>query len=138
MKASKTPAMGTKKHSESTPLHPRLQRELETVTAMIVIFCRAHHGKGRQLCLACRELNDYAAKRLRNCIFQQDKPTCGSCSIQCYKPWMKKRIIEVMRYSGPRMMFTHPLLACAHLLDERRAKKANKDQHKSIYRGTKP
>jgi hypothetical protein len=36
------------------------------------------------------------------------------------------------------MMFTHPLLACAHLLDERRAKKANKDQHKSIYRGTKP
>jgi hypothetical protein len=34
---------------------------------------------------------------------------------------MRERIIEVMRFSGPKMMFHHPLLACAHLLDERRS-----------------
>jgi len=32
---------------------------------------------------------------------------------------MKTQIIEVMRYAGPRMIFHHPFLAVAHLLDEK-------------------
>ncbi len=118
--------MNDGKPSGHAPVHPRLQRELKTVTAMIAIYCRDHHARSRQLCQACRELNEYAAKRLANCVFQQNKPTCGTCSIHCYKPAMKKHIIEVMRYSGPRLLFRHPILACAHLLDERRAIKAHK------------
>lgn len=101
-------------------LPPRLAREVKTVNAMIAIYCRDKHGKQRSgLCDECRQLAQYAEKRLANCPFQQDKPTCGNCTIHCYKPEMKKRIKAVMRYSGPRMMIHHPFLAITHLLDEK-------------------
>lgn len=71
-------------------------------------------------------------------MFQEHKPTCGSCSVHCYKPSMKKRIIEVMRYSGPRMIFHHPLLACAHLVDQKRCKNKDKKQdHSTMSRDIK-
>jgi hypothetical protein len=66
------------------------------------------------------------------CPFGADKPTCANCTIHCYRAEMREQVREVMRYSGPRMMWRHPLLALAHLLiDGRRAapalpsKKAN-------------
>ena len=34
----------------------RLARERSTVAAMIVIYCRGHHGSGTDLCGECREL----------------------------------------------------------------------------------
>jgi hypothetical protein len=33
---------------------------------------------------------------------------------------MRERVREVMRYSGPRMLTRHPVLAVAHLVDGRR------------------
>jgi hypothetical protein len=30
---------------------------------------------------------------------------------------MRERIREVMRYSGPRMLLSHPLMAIRHLID---------------------
>ncbi len=103
-------------------MHPRLSRELKTVLAMIGIYCKSHHHAGG-LCDQCRELSDYAVLRLARCPFQEDKTTCGKCTVHCYKPEMREQIIKVMRYSGPRMIFHHPILACAHLLDERQSSK---------------
>ncbi len=105
------------------PFHPRIRRELKTVQAMIRIYCRANHQNLKTLCDQCRELSEYAEKKLANCPFQENKSTCGKCTVHCYKPDMRKRIIEIMRFSGPKMIFNHPLLACAHLLDERRSTK---------------
>ena len=34
----------------------------------------------------------------------------------CYKPEMRERIRQVMRYSGPRMITKHPVAAIRHLL----------------------
>ena len=96
---------------------PRIKRELATVAAMIRIYCRAHHESTGELCSACGKLNAYAIKRLHNCTFQDQKPTCANCPVHCYKPSMKQKIITVMRYSGPRMMLYHPYLALRHLLD---------------------
>ncbi len=41
---------------------------------------------------------------------------CSKCPIHCYKPKMREHIREVMRYSGPRMIFYHPIIAIKHML----------------------
>jgi hypothetical protein len=37
--------------------------------------------------------------------------------MHCYKPAMREKIKDVMRYSGPRMSYRHPLLALFHFFD---------------------
>jgi len=105
----------------ATPVsqHPRITRELKTVKAMIAIYCRDKHESSGHLCDQCRTLVEYAEKRLLHCPFQGKKPTCGKCLVHCYKPEMRERIQSVMRYSGPRMVLHHPILAITHLLDEK-------------------
>jgi hypothetical protein len=100
-------------------LSPRLQREYKTVAAMISIFCKSHH-KLHDICGDCRELRDYALERLEKCPFGDDKPTCAKCPVHCYKPIMREKIREVMRYAGPRMIYRHPIMAIRHLFDRKR------------------
>ncbi|OKY73889.1 MAG: hypothetical protein BM485_16575 [Desulfobulbaceae bacterium DB1] len=100
----------------------RMQREADTIAAMIRIYCRRRHGGRTELCADCRELLDYARKRLRKCPFQEGKTTCGNCAVHCYKPAMREKIRQVMRFVGPRMIFYHPFLAVMHLLDGLRKK----------------
>ena len=99
----------------------RIRRELKTVQKMIRLYCREHHKPASALCQDCRELALYAEKRLLNCPFQEHKSTCSKCAIHCYKPQMKQKIVEVMRYAGPRMLLHHPFLAIQHLIDEKRS-----------------
>lgn len=101
-------------------LGSRRRREYHTVLAMIDIFCRDKHGGSRAgagLCGECRELRDYAIKRLSRCVFAEGKPTCRKCPVHCYKPDMRARIAAVMRHAGPRMLLAHPCQALRHLLD---------------------
>ncbi len=100
----------------------RMQREAATIAAMLGIYCRAHHQAETGLCQDCKELLDYAEKRLKYCPFQEKKTTCGKCSIHCYKPAMREKIRQVMRFSGPRMLLRHPYLALMHTLDGFRKK----------------
>lgn len=101
--------------------HPRLARERRTILAMQVIYCREQHGRSENtLCPECQGLYDYAMQRLKHCPYQESKPTCANCPIHCYKPDMRERVRRMMRYSGPRMIFRHPWLAFAHLLDGRK------------------
>jgi len=92
------------------------EREYQTIEAMVALSCRARHGteKGR-LCAACQELLIYTKSRLDKCPYQEQKPVCGRCPIHCYKPDMRERIRDVMRYAGPRMLRRHPFLAIRHL-----------------------
>lgn len=103
----------------------RIRRELATVRAMILLHCRHRHGperpaRGGSLCAACDELWDYARERVERCRFGDGKPTCAACPVHCFKPSMRESIRAVMRYSGPRMLWRHPLLALLHLADGRR------------------
>lgn len=100
--------------------HPRIAREKKTVEAMIDIFCKGHHDKTDNLCTACDELLNYSISRLDKCPFGEDKPTCTNCTVHCYIPVMRGKVKAVMRYSGPKMIFSHPLLAISHLTDKRR------------------
>jgi hypothetical protein len=101
---------------------PRIARERKTVRAMIVLWCRALHGTTRKsgLCPGCESLAAYADARLERCSFGEEKPVCRECPVHCYRPVEKERMQEVMRWAGPRMLRTHPVLAIRHLLDERK------------------
>lgn len=109
-----------KKETISQGRHPRVVREEETIRAMVEIYCRDHHSPDHEMCAGCRELLDYAEMRLAKCPFQEKKTTCANCPVHCYKPVMRERIKEVMRYSGPRMTYRHPLLALRHVVDGRK------------------
>ncbi|MGB1320096.1 MAG: nitrous oxide-stimulated promoter family protein [Vibrio gallaecicus] len=97
-----------------------LATEFKTVVAMVHIYCNDHHGTVKGLCADCTELLDYAETRLDRCPYGEAKPTCNKCPIHCYKPEPKEQMRLVMRYSGPRMLLKHPILAIRHLLHERR------------------
>lgn len=85
---------------------------------MIGIYCHDTHGvKKGALCGECQELLEYARLRLRHCPFQERKTTCGNCQRHCYKPAMREKIRNIMRYSGPRMIWHHPLMAIRHMID---------------------
>ncbi len=86
--------------------------EKETVRAMIKIYCKKHH---EQPCRKCSELIDYAYKKIDLCT-QDPKPACSGCKIHCYNKNMKKKIKQVMRYSGPRMIIYHPIMMIRHIL----------------------
>jgi hypothetical protein len=73
-----------------------------------------------RLCPECTALLDYAHARLARCPYAVEKPTCAKCPTHCYRPAMREQVRAVMRYSGPRMLTKHPLLAAAHLIDGRR------------------
>jgi hypothetical protein len=102
----------------------RLARELTTIGVMLRIYCRDHHGSAERdearLCEDCAGLFDYARKRLAGCPYGPDKPTCANCQIHCYGPRQREATRVMMRYAGPRMMWRHPLLALAHVLDGKR------------------
>lgn len=97
----------------------RLQRERVTVRAMVTMCCRRYHG-GTELCESCEALADYADRKLDRCPYGGEKPACTKCPIHCYQPEARERMREVMRFAGPRMLWTHPYLAIRHLLDERK------------------
>lgn len=103
---------------------PRLARERKTIGAMLLIGCRHRHraaARGESgLCSECEALYAYACKRLAACPYGPDKPTCANCLIHCYGPAQREQTRAMMRYAGPRMMWRHPWLAIAHLLDGRR------------------
>lgn len=99
----------------------RILHEQQTIGQMIRLYCRKKE-KNDELCPTCRELLDYAHKRLARCPFGENKPTCKNCTIHCYAPKYRQRMQETMRFAGPRMLLYHPAAAILHLIRERRRK----------------
>ncbi len=93
-----------------------LLKEKNTVHAMIHLYCKENHRDSDELCQDCSDLYDYAMKRLENCPYGVEKPSCSKCTTHCYKPEMQKKVRDVMRYSGPRMILHHPVMAVDHLI----------------------
>lgn len=105
-------------------------REKATVEQMIKLYCRKNHG-GKTLCPACRELLEYALQRSDKCPFMESKTFCSNCKVHCYKQDMRERIRTVMAFSGPRMIFHHPVMAIRHLIESKKEKKRLEKEHVS-------
>ncbi|MCR5217413.1 nitrous oxide-stimulated promoter family protein [Treponema sp.] len=92
-------------------------KEQKVVHLMIKLYCHKKHGSLKnELCPECRTLDEYAAQRSQHCPFMKTKTFCSNCKVHCYKPEMREKIRLVMRFSGPRMIYCHPLLAVWHLI----------------------
>lgn len=105
-------------------------REEKVVGEMIALYCRKNH-KGvkakNELCDSCRELKEYAVARSEHCPFMEKKTFCANCKVHCYKPEMRERIRVVMRYSGPRIVLYHPIMAIWHLVSSKLEKREGKN-----------
>ena len=96
----------------------RIEREKKTIKLMIEIYCRKNHGCKDELCEECKELLEYAHKRLTYCKFGENKSTCGKCPIHCYKKDMKEKVKAVMKFSGPRLIIYNPKELIKHALNK--------------------
>ena len=104
-------------------IQKKREQEKKMVSQMIHLYCRKkHHTKG-ELCMECAALNEYAKMRSDKCPFMETKTFCSNCRVHCYKPEMREKIREVMRFSGPRMIFHHPVAAIRHVIETKREKK---------------
>ena len=90
--------------------------EKRVVGKMIAIYCCAHHNLRKKLCEECAELCDYSTERLECCPYGEKKPMCSKCPIHCFKKDKRLQIREVMRFSGRRMIFKHPIDAIIFML----------------------
>ena len=98
--------------------------EKEMVSQMIAVYCKGKHGtKHGELCPDCAALTEYARQRAEKCPFMETKTFCSNCKVHCYKPEMREKIRAVMRYSGPRMIFYHPVMAIRHVMETKKEKK---------------
>lgn len=79
------------------------QKEQRVVEEMIRLYCRKNHIEYDKttggMCPVCQELSDYARLRSQKCPFMEEKTFCANCKVHCYKPEMRERIRQVMRFS---------------------------------------
>ena len=110
--------------------------EVRLVDAMIDLYAALYAAASTQNPQADTEIIDaealkaYTHARIEQCRYrsQGKKPFCNVCPVHCYKPEMRRQIRAVMRYSGPRMLFRHPLLCLQHLIGTIRSKKHSKKE----------
>ncbi len=100
----------------------QIEYEQYIVQRMLLIFCKRNHETNGELCDSCAKLRDYALLRLEKCTFGNEKPACKDCPIHCYKPEMREKIREVMRFSGSRMVWYYPVDSIKHLFRKSRKK----------------
>ena len=78
----------------------RLEQDEKTVMAMAAVFCRGHHH-----------------------ICAQGEKLCPECA----------KVIDYsleLAYSGPRMIFRHPLMAIQHVYRKRKNLKESHEHHR--------
>lgn len=106
------------------------EREKRVVSKMIELYCHKKHKTKGALCPKCAELEQYAKQRSEHCPFMESKTFCSNCKVHCYKPEMREQIRTVMRFSGPRMICYHPVMAIRHLIESKREKNDRRNNPK--------
>ena len=111
-----------------------LRSDLETLAVFIRLYCDRKHsetdrrdmrlkthdveallGAPLVLCDACARLLAHALVKRSICPMDP-KPACKHCPRHCNHPAYRRRIQEVMRFSGMRLLFSGRLDYLLHLL----------------------
>ncbi len=111
------------REAECMSTDKKREREKKTVALMLRLYCKKKHGTKNGLCPECKALSEYAAMRSDKCPFMESKTFCSNCKVHCYKPEMREKIREVMRFSGPRMIMYHPIMAIRHVVESKKEKR---------------
>lgn len=99
------------------------EQEIETIRFMIGLYCKKQHHHKDGFCQECEELYEYAKKRIELCPFMETKSFCSACKVHCYQKEKRDAIKDVMRFSGPRMLMYHPVMAIHHVIETMKGKK---------------
>jgi len=102
-----------------TPEEKRSKEKL-MVSRMIALYCRKKHRSAEALFEECLILDTYAGQRVDSCPFMETKTFCSQCEVHCYQSDMREKIRQVMRFSGPYMIFYHPIAAIRHVIENRK------------------
>ena len=97
----------------------RIFREIVTIEKMIKIYKKSHPAPDDNP-EYYQTLFSYAVKRLEKCRYGEAKPACKQCPIHCYQPKQREQMKIIMRWAGPKMLYSHPILAIRHLIDDRK------------------
>lgn len=101
-------------------IQEKKRSEIQITNRMIALYCRKKHGTRNGLCRECEELEAYARSRTERCPFTATKTFCSQCKVHCYQGDMRDRIREVMRFSGMRLFFKHPVMVTRHMIISRK------------------
>ena len=115
--------------SNKKDIAAKREAEKAMVSLMIKLYCNRKHGTKKELCAECAELESYARSRSDRCPFMENKTFCSNCRVHCYKPEMREKIREVMRFSGTEDDASSSLRSHAtcdmHIEGEKKAGKAS-------------
>lgn len=103
----------------------RREKKHEIVEKMIETYCtkQKHLNDGGKLCSDCDELLNYSLQRTTRCPHVEKTLFCVNCPTPCYKPDMKEKMRIMMKYSGPRFFFSHPLIVLEHVMYDFKTRK---------------
>ncbi len=87
--------------------------EKKTIEKVIEIYCNHKHDIPHGLCDDCSELLGDAIHLINKCQ-HKPKPACGACKTNCFSSDQRKKMKGIMKYSGPKMLFRHPVLTINH------------------------
>jgi len=133
---------GVQDRFEQAMKDPEVAKDTRLLGGFAVIYCNGVHPDrekhalasdavelgvyGRKVpvvCDECAELLEYAEKRRAFCP-KDPKPFCSYCDTHCYKPDMRERVSEVMRYAGPRSWrHGYAIEGIKHVIEGRRARR---------------
>ncbi len=109
-------------------MNKHVEIEKSTIKKMIKIYCKAKHNPANEFCESCQKLVEYTDLKTDKCVFGDLKPACSSCPIHCYSKIYRDKIKEVMRFSGPRMLYISPRRTILHFLNVFHTKKMLKNK----------
>ena len=99
------------------------EREKRTVALMIRLYCRKKHGTKKIFVPNAKHFRSMRCSAVINAPLWKPRPfaltaVCIVTSRKCVK-----KIREVMRFSGPRMILHHPVMAVRHVIESKKEKK---------------
>lgn len=100
----------------STSVPEAIQKEIDLSLSMIDLY---YQKSNETPDINHEEMKNYAKKRLEHCPHGENKPTCKNCTIHCYQTKYRNQMKKIMRFSGPRIMLYHPILALKHYLNRK-------------------
>ncbi len=113
--------------------HRTLHKDLKTLAKFVDVYCRHQHpgvlkrpvamkhldvtalmGRTIHLCPSCTRLVTHAMIKRTSCPLDP-KPQCKHCTSHCYHPTYRRKIQEVMRFSGMKLVLSGRLDYLLHL-----------------------
>ncbi|NVN90169.1 MAG: nitrous oxide-stimulated promoter family protein [Desulfuromonadales bacterium] len=95
----------------------RQKRDIRLIGSFVQVHCSGRHGSVRRssyplpaglgdilICPDCAHFMKYVVTKRLNCPLEAEKPSCKHCRIHCYAAAERKKIREIMAYSGRRMI----------------------------------